>query len=363
MDALLLQNDQQHDRTSAQLDTLIHQQEKNNPEPILEASLETQVKSAESLEKIEENTRPKEVQKMELVEPTSDEGQLSRALWQMLRGQKGEKGDKGDQGEKGDTGADSTVQGPQGEQGPEGPEGPYGPQGPQGERGRDGRDGIDGKDGKPGPQGPRGEKGADGSSDTGAVIVKKIGALKGDDRLSYKSLKDIPDTFGSRHVASRDYDFLELKDTPKTYAGQAGKVATVNAAENGLEFTTPSGGGGSGAIISGSNVGDLPQGMTLFLGKENSRDSEVPLFIATGNQTISRLDVLSITGNGVGHTDTYAVVLNGVVQSMTVAIANDDAGSTTSNPVSLVAGDRVAIRVVTHAATGAKDVIAQLTII
>jgi hypothetical protein len=33
--------------------------------------------------------------------------------------------------------------------------------------------------------------------------------------------------------------FLELSDTPDTYAGQAGKVATVNGAENALVFSTP----------------------------------------------------------------------------------------------------------------------------
>lgn len=38
--------------------------------------------------------------------------------------------------------------------------------------------------------------------------------------------------------------FLELDDTPASYAGAAGDVATVNAGETALEFTTPSAGGG-----------------------------------------------------------------------------------------------------------------------
>lgn len=37
--------------------------------------------------------------------------------------------------------------------------------------------------------------------------------------------------------------FIELSDTPKTYVGQAGKVATVKPDETGLEFSTPSAGG------------------------------------------------------------------------------------------------------------------------
>ena len=31
--------------------------------------------------------------------------------------------------------------------------------------------------------------------------------------------------------------FVELKDTPETYSGQAGKLAKVKAAEDGLELT------------------------------------------------------------------------------------------------------------------------------
>jgi hypothetical protein len=38
-------------------------------------------------------------------------------------------------------------------------------------------------------------------------------------------------------------EFLELTDTPKTYAGHAGKMVVVNADETGLEFIdVPSGG-------------------------------------------------------------------------------------------------------------------------
>jgi len=40
-------------------------------------------------------------------------------------------------------------------------------------------------------------------------------------------------------------NFTELDDTPIAYTGEAGKVVTVNSTEDGLEFITPSGGGGS----------------------------------------------------------------------------------------------------------------------
>ena len=43
--------------------------------------------------------------------------------------------------------------------------------------------------------------------------------------------------------------FTELNDVPASYTGSSGKVATVNATEDGLEFTTVSGGGGG--VVSG----------------------------------------------------------------------------------------------------------------
>lgn len=74
--------------------------------------------------------------------------------------------------------------------------------------------------------------------------------------------------------------FLELTDTPASYSGQAAKVATVNAGETALEFTTPAAGGGlpdldddtevsSGRQFNGNdtffklvNVGPLPNTTT-----------------------------------------------------------------------------------------------------
>ena len=42
--------------------------------------------------------------------------------------------------------------------------------------------------------------------------------------------------------------FTQLSDVPSNYAGDQGKVATVNATEDGLEFTTPAAGGGFNTI-------------------------------------------------------------------------------------------------------------------
>lgn len=126
------------------------------------------------------------------------------------------------------------------------------------------------------------------------------------------------------------------------------------------------GGGGSGttlAAITGNQSGSLPQGLTVYLGHENSFSTEFPLYTAQGNEKVKTLNMISLTGNGAAHTDTYKVVKNGVVTTMTLAITNASSGTTSANQVSLVAGDRVAIQVVTGAATAAADVLAQLTIV
>ncbi len=127
----------------------------------------------------------------------------------------------------------------------------------------------------------------------------------------------------------------------------------------------------SGGVVTGSRLavadanqsGDLPQGLTVYLGDGQSQSEEFPLYIATSNETVSSFNIISLTGNGAAHTDTYTVVKNGVATTMVVAITNSSTGSTTSNQVSLVSGDRVAIKIVTDAATTAADVLAQLTII
>jgi len=48
--------------------------------------------------------------------------------------------------------------------------------------------------------------------------------------------------------------FQYLHDTPNTFASQAGKYLKVNSAENALEFTTVSAGGGSGDLLADGSV-------------------------------------------------------------------------------------------------------------
>lgn len=100
----------------------------------------------------------------------------------------GEKGEKGDRGESG-------PQGPKGEKGDRGERGPKGEDGQAGPQGKPGKNGEDGEDGKEGKAGKDGKPGKDGSPDTPEQIVEKVSSLKGDKRLSYKALKDVPTIF------------------------------------------------------------------------------------------------------------------------------------------------------------------------
>lgn len=208
------------------------------------------------LDHIVMNTAPKDVQKIEIVQPTENENELAKAFWQMLRGQTGPQGEKGDKGDQGDQGAALTwdmltpeqkaglvgAQGPAGLAG-ESVVGPKGEPGPEGPRGEDGAPGADGKTGK---NGKDGRTGKDGSSDSAKQIIEKIRGL-----LSYDDLTDAPDIVSiiRRHVSSRDYDLAELKDvvlgTPAdghvlTYSAATGKWIPV-ASGGGVTVEMPTG--------------------------------------------------------------------------------------------------------------------------
>lgn len=68
--------------------------------------------------------------------------------------------------------------------------------------------------------------------------------------ISYDDLKDIP----LYRPAARDYDFLELKDVPKSYTGKAGKVLKVKTDERGIEFADDA--SGTGDVVGPSSSVD-----------------------------------------------------------------------------------------------------------
>ena len=80
-----------------------------------------------------------------------------------------------------------------------------------------------------------------------------------DSELSDSTIVDISVSGGGGGGGASN--FIDLLDVPGTYAGAAGKVVAVRTEENGLEFTTASGGGDSywdrvGTVLSPINVGD-----------------------------------------------------------------------------------------------------------
>lgn len=251
LEALLVQQEHQHEQLMGSMDALIHQTAKNDPEPLLDTLIQQtdEVKSAiqktgEDLTKTVEGVKP----------DIADAIKAALEGIEIAKKKEIQKGDKGEQGEKGDTGE----KGEKGDAGTDGEMGPMGPMGPKGDRGERGLDGIDGD---VGPMGPPGAKGADGSPDTGVEIVSKLSALKEMDRLSYHALKDVPLIFKNgpgeripRGGGSRDYAFTELTDTPKSYANQAGKWLRVNLAGTALEFISS----GVTKLVAGTNISLTP---------------------------------------------------------------------------------------------------------
>lgn len=239
MDTMMLRKEDHHSEMSDLLNTIIEQNDKNNPEPILETivqqneTIKEKVETAGSLvaqaiEKSSEDMK-KVVSVLEVV----------NEFLPKIGFLKGEKGDKGDKGDRGDAGRD----------GRDGVDGKTPQLGVDFVIPKDGRDGRDGKDAvvdyelivdtvsKTIPKPKDGKPGKDGSPDTGEQIVSKLRSLEYAKKLSYDDLKDAPDMAHlQRLISARDYDFTELKDAPSSYAGQAGKSIRVKSDEKGLEF-------------------------------------------------------------------------------------------------------------------------------
>lgn len=161
LEAGLAQRKQIGDDTNSLLETIVHQNEKNNPEPILEAQL---VQSKQSTEKI-----------LEALKPAGDAGNFIANFLAAIKGDTGDKGDRGDRGEKGEQG--QSIKGDKGDsiRGEQGIQGVAGRDGKDGADGTDGKDGRDGKDGKS-IRGEKGEPGKDGAPDS--ATAKLFAELK-----------------------------------------------------------------------------------------------------------------------------------------------------------------------------------------
>lgn len=103
-------------------------------------------------------------------------------------------------------------------------------------------------------------------------------------------------------------------------------------------------------VIAGSTITEITSGQTVYVGLfEDALEQRVSLPMPAG--TLSELYVASTTAPGAGQSATFTVVKTGNLQSMAVAISGTGtAAATTSNPVTFVAGDRLALRLVTSGA-------------
>lgn len=114
--------------------------------------------------------------------------------------------------------------------------------------------------------------------------------------------------------------------------------------------------------IRGFHSGVFPLATTAYFTANQIQSDYFPLYIAQEDEIVDKLQMSSRVGNGVAHTDTYTVVKNGVDTTMVLAITDAASGSTTTNPVTLAAGDTIGIKVATDAATVAADIDALLSV-
>jgi len=244
LDALIVQNEKNNKEVNDNLEALIVQTQKNDNKDELEAIAKVNLDTKNVIKKGNKEVvgaikelKPREVNGTEVINS-------------LIKLFKGDKGDDGKTPQKGvDYFTDEEVENiiksvlkqiPTPKDGKDG----YTPiKGKDYFDGKDGIDGINGKDGLDGEDAvvdydfvikevvkklPKIEKKKD------KTIKDLVEELKG--KISFNDLKDLPLSFKQ---AARDYDFLELKDVPKSYSGKRGNILVVDDDERGLKFTTP----------------------------------------------------------------------------------------------------------------------------
>jgi len=129
---------------------------------------------------------------------------------------------------------------------------------------------------------------------TGQVLVKKSNTNY---NANWKNLNEIIEIDGN---------FIDLDDTPATYTGQAGKVATVNEGEDGIEFIVPESGGGGGLVETHTLGEDIEDGNYVYIkdgkafkrkydgGTAEYKEDYIPDFT---NSSLGRLGVYPLKGN------------------------------------------------------------------
>lgn len=132
-----------------------------------------------------------------------------------------------------------------------------GSNGKDGKDGKNGKDGKKGKDGENGSNGKDGVDGANGSPDKPKDIVAKLESLKGDKRLDFSAIKNVPDLAKETltPLFNKAVKFLrELQDVVISSPAN-NDVLKYNSASG--KWVNGTGGGGSGtvdSIVAGNNI-------------------------------------------------------------------------------------------------------------
>lgn len=200
----------QHAKTQEELKLMEIKQRNDHhgeAQPAREAQIELQNKANEKLSEISDKLEKPEVQKVSIEGKKSD---VATAFFEMLKGDKGDDGKTPKKGEDYFTAEEiknfkDEITPVKGKDYNDGKDGKNADEEkiikeifdkiPKPKNGRDGYTPIKGVDYNDGNDGKDGKNGSDGSPDTGDQIVDKLTLLKGDKRLSYKSLKDAPTIF------------------------------------------------------------------------------------------------------------------------------------------------------------------------
>jgi len=318
LEAGLLQTKQIGEETNALLETLIHQGEKNNVEPVLEAALHQSVQNTDKI--------------VEAMKPTAEGVGKMLSFLEDMKGEKGEPGEPGEKGEKGDKGD----QGERGEKGEKGEQGPAG---------HDGRDGVDGKDGKT----PK--------LDYKVIVDKVIKELPEPDVtetvkvITEKVTQNTNDTLHSirSSVASRSYAMSELTDTQTATTGQT----MLKQADGTWAPGTAGGGSGSGdmtaAVYDPANIAQQVVGTTATQTLTNKTVTDSTFTIQDDADTTKKAQ-FQASGITTGTTRTYTLpdasstfaMLGGIVQTFltntTFAAATFTVSSSIASTVNLGTG-------------------------
>ena len=155
--------------------------------------------------------------------------------------------------------------------------------------------------------------------------------------ISTLEVPKIIDDLGNESPLGGAVVFTDLTDVPNAYTGESGKVVTVKATEDGLEFTTPAGGGTVTSVaIAGTDGIEVDSGspitgagtITLGLNATTLKETTYPEAVERANNTVL-FDQDYIIGNAGTRTGNILFDFTGAKLGATTEMLHDNSGSYT----------------------------------